>query len=40
MQEEKLDTKETYLAMYRFLENEYELTGSGDIGGLIGGMSF
>lgn len=40
MQEKKLNIKEAYLAMYRFLEIEYELTGSDDIGGLLGGMSF
>jgi hypothetical protein len=40
MNDDKMDIKEAYLAMYRFLENEYELTGSDDIGGLLGGMSF
>ncbi len=30
---------EAYLAMYSFLEHEYEMTNSDDIGGLLGGMS-
>lgn len=34
-----LSIKEAYIAMYIFLENEYELTGSSDIGGLLGGLS-
>jgi hypothetical protein len=35
----KLTKKEAYLAMYSFLENEYEMTKSDDIGSLLGGMS-
>jgi len=35
----ELTKKEAYLAMYSFLEHEYELTKSDDIGGLLGGMS-
>jgi hypothetical protein len=31
--------KTAYIAMYKFLENEYNLTKSDDIGGLLGGMS-
>ncbi len=34
-----LTKKEAYLAMYSFLEHEYEMTKSDDIGGLLGGMS-
>ncbi|QYF94890.1 hypothetical protein KY495_06830 [Massilia sp. PAMC28688] len=30
---------QAYLAMYVFLVEEYKLTGSGEIGGLLGGMS-
>lgn len=39
MDEDKLNIRDAYMAMYKFLENEYELTGSDDIGGLLGGMS-
>jgi len=35
----KLTLLEAYSAMYKFLENEYEMTGSNDIGGMLGGMS-
>lgn len=34
-----MSVKEAYIAMYIFLENEYKLTGSSDIGGLLGGLS-
>lgn len=34
-----LSIKEAYIAMYVFLENEYKLTGSSDIGALLGGLS-
>ncbi len=34
-----LTKMEAYLAMYSFLEHEYEMTKSDDIGGLLGGMS-
>ena len=36
---DKITVKAAYVAMYKFLENEYELTNSNDIGGLLGGMS-
>ena len=35
----KLNLQEAYVAMYKFLENEYEMTGSDEIGGMLGGMS-
>ena len=35
----ELTKKEAYLAMYSFLEHEYEMTKSDDIGSLLGGMS-
>ena len=35
----KLTEKEAFLAMYSFLASEYELTGSDDIAGLLGGLS-
>ncbi|MEL6302450.1 MAG: hypothetical protein AAFV47_11045 [Pseudomonadota bacterium] len=34
-----MDRKEAFLAMYSFLEAEYELTKSDDLGGLLGSMS-
>lgn len=34
-----LTSHQAYLAMYAFLVEEYKLTGSGEIGGLLGGMS-
>ncbi len=34
-----LTKKEAFLAMYSFLEHEYEMTKSDDIGGLLGSMS-
>jgi hypothetical protein len=34
-----LTIKEAFLAMYSFLENEYEISKSDDIGGLLGSMS-
>lgn len=36
---DKISVKAAYIAMYKFLENEYGLTNSDDIGGLLGGMS-
>jgi hypothetical protein len=36
---DKITVKTAYAAMYLFLENEYRLTNSDDIGGLLGGMS-
>lgn len=30
---------EAYVAMYLFLESEYDLTASNDIGGLLGSMA-
>ncbi len=35
----KLTLKEAYSAMYSFLEHEYEMTGSNEIGGMLGSMS-
>ena len=35
-----MDSKTAYLAMYDFLERYYRLTGSDDVGGLLGSMSF
>jgi len=37
--EDKLTVKEAYAAMYAFLEKLYELTGSNDLGGFLGGLS-
>ena len=37
--ERKLTLLEAYTAMYRFLEQEYELVGADEIGGLLGDMS-
>ena len=34
-----LTEEQAYLAMYAFLEEYYELTGSDEIGGLLGSMS-
>ena len=34
-----LSLQEAYTAMYLFLEKEYEMTQSDDIGGMLGGMS-
>ena len=34
-----LTSHQAYLAMYAFLVEEYKLTGSVEIGGLLGGMS-
>lgn len=40
MKNEKTLTKsEAYLAMYYFLEDLYNLTKSGDLGGFLGGMT-
>ena len=38
MNSELLTKKEAYLAMFRFLERQYEMTSSDDIGSLLGGM--
>jgi hypothetical protein len=35
----KLSEQQAYLAMFSFLEAEYRLTSSGEIGGLLGSMS-
>ena len=35
-----MNSKTAYLAMYDFLEREYNLTKDGGIGGLLGSMSF
>lgn len=37
--EDTLTVKEAYAAMYAYLENLYQLTGSSDLGGFLGGMS-
>lgn len=34
-----LTSQQAYLAMFAFLEEEFKLTGSAEIGGLLGGMS-
>ncbi len=36
----KLTLQEAYAAMYKFLEHEYEMTGSDEIGGMLSSMSF
>jgi hypothetical protein len=36
---ETMDAVHAYHAMFRFLEKYYELTGSGDIGALLGSMA-
>ncbi|PPE74597.1 hypothetical protein C3942_07490 [Solimonas fluminis] len=36
----KLSKKEAYKAMFLFLEREYQLTKSDDIGSLLGAMQF
>ncbi len=38
-QKTKLTLHEAYSAMYRFLVHEYEMTGSDEIGGMLGSMS-
>ncbi len=38
-QRSKLTIDEAYAAMYRFLEHEYEMTGSDEIGGLLSSLS-
>jgi len=35
----KLTLQEAYAAMYKYLEHEYEMTGSDEIGGMLGSMS-
>jgi len=35
-----LSEKDAYLAMFAFLENEYEMTKSDDVGAMLGSMSF
>ncbi|MDQ1813813.1 hypothetical protein RBA41_10900 [Massilia sp. CCM 9210] len=34
-----LTSQQAYLAMFAFLEEEFKLTGSDEIGSLLGGMS-
>jgi hypothetical protein len=36
---EMINEEQAYKAMFRFLENYYELTKSDDIGDLLGGMN-
>jgi len=35
----RLTIDQAYAAMYRFLEHEYEMTGSDEIGGLLSSLS-
>lgn len=37
--ETTLTLKQAYTAMYKFLDHEYKMTGSDEIGGMLGGMS-
>lgn len=37
---EKITIEQAYRAMFYFLENEYELTHSEEIGGLLGSLSW
>jgi hypothetical protein len=37
--EDTLTLREAYAAMYAYLERLYEVTGSDELGGLLGGMS-
>ncbi|MCP3703209.1 MAG: hypothetical protein GY954_09815 [Alteromonas sp.] len=39
MNEYHLTEKQAFLAMYAFLDDYYQQTGSDDIGGLLGSMS-
>ena len=35
----KITVQDAYIAMYRFLEHEYNMTKSDEIGGMLGSMS-
>jgi hypothetical protein len=37
--DDKITIKEAYAAMYAYLEMLYDMTGSDDLGGFLGGMS-
>ena len=37
--EDKLTLKEAYAAMYAYLKMLYDMTGSDDLGGILGSMS-
>lgn len=39
MEDTKITKDEAFLAMYAFLEKHYALTGSDDVGGLLGSLS-
>jgi hypothetical protein len=39
-EDKKLTVEQAYRAMLVFLENEYQLTKSNDLGGLLGGYQF
>ena len=39
-QEPKLTFEQAYRAMYYFLENEYQLTKSDELGGILGSLSW
>lgn len=39
VESDNITVKIAYIAMYKFLENEYKMTQSNDIGGLLGGIS-
>lgn len=36
----KITLQQAYRAMYYFLDNEYQLTGSDELGGLLGSLSW
>lgn len=38
--EKKLSIEQAYRAMYYFLEHEYELTKSDELGGMLGSLSW
>jgi hypothetical protein len=37
--EDKLSIKEAYAAMYAYIEKLYDVTGSDDLGGVLGSLS-
>lgn len=40
MSEQKLTVEQAYRAMFYFLEHEYELTKSDELGGMLGSLSW
>jgi hypothetical protein len=40
MSEQKLTVEQAYRAMFYFLEHEYGLTKSGELGGMLGSLSW